>query len=91
MPPPWLELTTSDPSFSATRVNPPGTMRTLVAAGEHERPQIDMAWRDALLDESWAGGQRQRRLGDEIFRIGFQLGAEFAMVALSAVGPISMP
>src|ERR1700733_7154751 len=28
VPPPWLELTTSDPSFSATRVRPPGTMRT---------------------------------------------------------------
>ena len=26
VPPPWLELTTSEPSFSATRVNPPGTM-----------------------------------------------------------------
>ena len=26
MPPPWLELTTSEPSFSATRVSPPGTM-----------------------------------------------------------------
>src|SRR3984957_12815304 len=28
VPPPWLELTTSDPSFSATRVRPPGTIRT---------------------------------------------------------------
>src|SRR3984885_3319843 len=28
VPPPWLELTTSEPSFSATRVRPPGTMRT---------------------------------------------------------------
>ena len=26
VPPPWLELTTSEPSFSATRVRPPGTM-----------------------------------------------------------------
>ena len=26
MPPPWLELTTSEPFFSATRVNPPGPM-----------------------------------------------------------------
>src|SRR4029077_19626438 len=26
VPPPWLELTTSEPSFSATRVSPPGTM-----------------------------------------------------------------
>ena len=27
MPPPWLELTTSEPFFRATRVSPPGTMR----------------------------------------------------------------
>src|SRR5262249_45342046 len=27
VPPPWLELTTSEPFFSATRVRPPGTMR----------------------------------------------------------------
>ena len=27
MPPPWLELTTSEPSCSATRVSPPGTIR----------------------------------------------------------------
>ena len=26
VPPPWLELTTSEPSFSATRVSPPGTI-----------------------------------------------------------------
>src|SRR4029077_13428052 len=25
VPPPWLELTTSEPGFSATRVRPPGT------------------------------------------------------------------
>ena len=29
LPPPWLELTTSDPRLSATRVRPPGTMVTL--------------------------------------------------------------
>ena len=28
VPPPWLELTTSEPASSATRVSPPGTMRT---------------------------------------------------------------
>src|SRR5262249_55864178 len=27
VPPPWLELTTSEPFLSATRVSPPGTMR----------------------------------------------------------------
>src|SRR4051794_26087673 len=29
VPPPWLELTTSEPALRATRVRPPGTMRTL--------------------------------------------------------------
>jgi len=29
VPPPWLELTTSEPSFSATRVKPPGMMVVL--------------------------------------------------------------
>src|SRR5690606_7296277 len=28
MPPPWLELTTSEPFLKATRVKPPGTIRT---------------------------------------------------------------
>ena len=31
VPPPWLEFTTSDPSRSATRVRPPGTIRTPLA------------------------------------------------------------
>jgi hypothetical protein len=50
VPPPWLELTTSEPSFSATRVSPPGTMRDAIAPGQHERPQIDMARRNAGFD-----------------------------------------
>src|SRR5882757_6990299 len=29
VPPPWLELTTSEPACRATRVRPPGTMRIL--------------------------------------------------------------
>ena len=29
LPPPWLELTTSEPRLRATRVRPPGTMVTL--------------------------------------------------------------
>src|SRR5205085_10138060 len=30
VPPPWLEFTTSEPSFSATRVSPPGTIVVLL-------------------------------------------------------------
>ena len=46
VPPPCEELTTSEPSFSATRVSPPGTSFTS-RAGEHEGPQVDVARRDA--------------------------------------------
>ena len=67
VPPPWLELTTSEPSFSATRVRPPGTMVTRVAPGQHERAQIDVARREARRGTGRAGRQRQRRLGDITF------------------------
>ena len=76
VPPPWLELTTSEPSFRATRVRPPGTMRTLVAAGEHERAQVDMARREAFLHQGRHGRERERRLRDEAARIALQLLAE---------------
>ena len=76
MPPPWLEFTTSEPSFSATRVRPPGTMVTWLAAGQHERPQIDVARREAGFGAGRAGRQRQRRLGDETFGLALELVAE---------------
>ena len=76
MPPPWLELTTSDPSVSATRVSPPGTILHAVGARQHEGPQIDVARRNAAVERGRAGRQRQRRLGDVIGRIGLQLGGE---------------
>jgi hypothetical protein len=42
-------------------------------AGEHEGPQVDVARRDAALDEGRAGRQRQRRLRDVAFRVGDEL------------------
>src|SRR5580692_8290591 len=47
-----------------------------ITAGEHEGPQIDVPRRDALFDASWAGGERESRLSNEIFWIGLQLGAK---------------
>ena len=76
VPPPWLELTTRDPRLSATRVNPPGTMRMRSRPVKHERPQVDMARRDALLDAGRAGRERQRRLRDEVLGVRLELGAE---------------
>jgi hypothetical protein len=46
VPPPCDELTTSEPSLSATRVSPPGTICTWLAR-QHEGPQVDVARRDA--------------------------------------------
>ena len=46
VPPPCEELTTSEPSRSATRVRPPGTT-VISRPGEYERTQVDVARRDA--------------------------------------------
>jgi len=63
VPPPWLELTTSDPSLSATaRQARPGTMVVCSLPVSNERAQIDVAGRQALFGAGRAGRQRQRRL-----------------------------
>jgi hypothetical protein len=51
LPPPWLEFTTSEPFFSATRVRPPGTDADTVAV-EHIGPQIDVATLQSDLDNT---------------------------------------
>ena len=43
MPPPWLELTTRDPAFSAARVSPPGATRT--PAGLDRTKGLRSTWR----------------------------------------------
>src|SRR3954452_7537762 len=55
---------------------PAGHNSDPIAAGEHERPQIDMARREAFLHECRYGGERERRLGDEAARIALQFLAE---------------
>src|SRR5437764_2587965 len=47
-----------------------------VAAGEHEWAQIYVARRHPLLDAGRAGGERERRLGDEVLGILLELLAE---------------
>jgi len=57
-------------------VEPAGYDANAGAAGQHERPQVDVARRDAFVDAGRASRQRQRRLRDEILRRGLELGAE---------------
>ncbi len=63
VPPPCDELTTSEPSRSATRVRPPGTRLTVLPDSTYG-PQVDVPRREPAFDERRAGRKRQRRLGD---------------------------
>ncbi len=80
VPPPWLELTTREPLRSATRVRPPGARRMRIAE-QHERTQIEMARRDALVGDGRTGRERERRLGDVVAGLcGELLGEGFALL-----------
>ena len=91
MPPPWLELTTSEPFFNATRVKPPGTMRT------RSRPDSTngrrSTWRGAMPSSTQVGQVESASVGCamKFYGADFSLARNAAMVALSAFGPISMP
>ena len=69
-PPPWLELTTSSPSGSATRVRPPGSTQTSLAVVDRERAQVDVPRREPAVDEGRDGRQLHDRLGDPAARVG---------------------
>ena len=84
LPPPCDEFTTSEPLRSATRVSPPGHDRHPVAV-EDVRPQVDVPGLDAAVDEARGARERQRRLGDEVARVGEDLVAEFVAFACGAV------
>ena len=75
-PPPWLELTTSAPSGSATRVRPPGSSQTSLAVVDRERPQVDVPRRQRLVDQHGRGGQRHRPLRDPAARLGRHAGVQ---------------
>src|ERR1700693_236943 len=61
VPPPWLELTTSDPSFKATRVRPPGTIRTPSAPARTDGRRS--TWRGATPPSNEAGQVDKARVG----------------------------
>ena len=60
VPPPWLELTTSEPSRSATRVSPPGTMRISLPARTKGRRST---WRGATPLSTKVGQVESARVG----------------------------
>src|SRR3546814_17361644 len=59
VPPPWLELTTSEPSVSATRVRPPGTMVLPVAPVRLQGRRT-----------TWRGSSATGRVGETGVRMG---------------------
>ena len=65
VPPPWLELTTSEP-FAQRHAREAAGDHARLLAGEHEGPEIDVARHDLAVDQRRRGGQRQRRLGDVV-------------------------
>src|SRR5262249_59777473 len=71
VPPPWLELTTRDPFFNATRVRPPGTMRT------RSRPVSTngrrSTWRGATPSSTQVGQVESARVGCAIKFFGVAL------------------
>src|SRR5437867_5308014 len=91
VPPPWLELTTREPGSSATRVSPPGTMRT------RSRPMRTngrkSTWRGANPSPTQVGHVESASVGWAMNPCGWRsiLARKAASVSRSAFGPIIMP
>src|SRR5215468_3735094 len=91
VPPPWLELTTSEPCLRATRVSPPGTMRM------RSRPVSTngrrSTCRGATPSSTQVGVVESDSVGCAMKFLGFvlSLARNAAIVALSDLGPISIP
>ena len=75
LPPPWLELTTSEP-FDQGRARQAAGQHPGRLAADDVRPQIDVPGRQPLVGPGGAGGQRDHRLGDVVARVGPDLVAE---------------
>src|SRR5687768_13558248 len=60
VPPPWDELTTSEPSFSATRVRPPGAICTSLPESTKGRRSM---WRGAMPASTKVGELDRLRVG----------------------------
>src|SRR5579885_2296609 len=91
VPPPWLELTTREPLLSATRVRPPGTMRTrLRPVSTNGRRST---WRGATPSSTQVGQVESASVGwaMKFFGLDLSLARKDAIVALSDFGPINMP
>jgi hypothetical protein len=92
VPPPWLELTTSEPSFSATRVRPPGTTRTPSLPDSTNGRRS--TWRGATPCSTKVGQVDSASVGWAMKLSGsaFSLSRELLDLALDeACGPTSMP
>lgn len=76
VPPLCEELTTREPFLSATQSQPARSDLDALGRDQNERPQIDVARRQARLGEDWHGRQRQGGLRDIIGGIGAKLLAE---------------
>src|SRR5579885_1412959 len=91
VPPPWLELTTSEPLLSATRLRPPGTMRTrLRPVSTNGRRST---WRGATPSSTQVGQVESASVGWAMKFLGavLSLARNCSIATLLADGPISMP
>src|SRR6516165_3317718 len=91
VPPPWLEFTTREPSFSATRVSPPGT--TVMCRLPVSTKGRKSTWRGARPEAVQVGQVDSASVGCAMKPSGsrFSFSRKASMVALVAAGPISMP
>ena len=91
MPPPWLEFTTSDPSFNATRVKPPGVIRT--SSEPVSTKGRRSTWRGATPLSTKVGQVDKARVGwaMKFSGIAFSLARDASISSRVEVGPTSMP
>ena len=90
LPPPWLELTTSDPSTRAVRVRPPGRIQVVVPLTMYGRRST---WRGAVpaLGPGRAGRESHNRLCDELRGLATIFARNSSRWAWVEDGPMSMP
>ena len=84
LPPPWLELTTSEPLRRATRVRPPGNDARLFAA-ENIRAQVDVSTLGSPVAIGGRAGQEHDRLRDVSSRVRQNRRPEFLKLLFGGV------
>ncbi len=91
LPPPCDEFTTSDP-LRKRHARQPAREHVDLLAIENVRPQVHVAALEVVVHQGRNARQRQRRLGDVISRVGFDLAGELlALLCAVECGPTSMP